>query len=94
MWVIMCSSPFWFFFNEYVGQCWPSASIWRYQRPPPLDYPDDLDTPDTEMIKNSKTATYRFLLDSGVIVPVGFSIVNGKKVYDPEAGVNEPRDPI
>jgi hypothetical protein len=68
MWIIMCSSPLWFLFNEFYGQTWPNAYIWRYQRPPPFDYPDDMETPDSVNYPVLKSKEYRQLYDSGLVV--------------------------
>ena len=48
MWVIVGFAPIWFNMCELFFQYWPDEDNWRYQRPPPLNYPDESETPDTE----------------------------------------------
>ena len=47
MWGLVSMIPFWFTYVEFFYQEWPDDDNWRYQRPPPLNYPDDMETPDT-----------------------------------------------
>ena len=46
MWVIVGTLPLTFIGNELFYQYWPDVDNWRYQRPAPLNYPDEDDTPD------------------------------------------------
>jgi hypothetical protein len=46
MWVIAGMTPIWFLAFELFYQYWPDVDNWRYQRPPPLNFPDEDDTPD------------------------------------------------
>lgn len=39
----------------------------KYQRPPPLNYPDDEDTPDFETYDNWKTPEFTYLYDAGLL---------------------------
>jgi len=57
-------------------------------RTPPLNYPDTEDTDDTDTFDNYKSPEARYLMDIGIIGPLWFDIVNGKKVYNKWAGVN------
>ena len=59
-------------------------------RPPPLDFPDEDDTPDTEIYETYNSADGRRLVDSGRHAPIWYDIVDGKKVYKKYAGVNQP----
>lgn len=93
MWVLAAGTPFWFTFMELFYQEWPDADNWRYQRPPPLNYPDDLETPDTEVSELFKTEQYKDLYDAGTVNPPFFEIKDGKKVYSRWAGVNDPLPP-
>ena len=59
--------------------------------PPPLDTPDNFVSPDTKMYKMFKEdLEYKLKIDNGDAVKPPFEIVNGKKVYDRFAGVNQP----
>lgn len=46
IWIFVGLTPIWFNFSELFLQYWPDEDNWRYQRPPPLNYPDEGDTPD------------------------------------------------
>ena len=46
MWIIVGTLPLTFIGNELFYQYWPDVDNWRYQRPAPLNYPDEDDTPD------------------------------------------------
>jgi hypothetical protein len=39
----------------------------KYQRPPPLNYPDAEDTPDEETADNWKSAEFKYLWDAGIV---------------------------
>lgn len=91
MWWIAGMMPILFFGNELFFQYWPDAENWRYQRPPPLDYPNPSDTPDTEVHKVFQSDAFKDMHDAGVTVPPFFDIIDGKKVYTKWAGVNQPR---
>lgn len=55
MWVIVGTLPITFFANELFNQNWPDIDNWRYQRPAPLNYPDEDDTPDNLYSKMFKS---------------------------------------
>jgi len=86
--------PLLFFGNEMFYQFWPDVDNWRYQRPPPLNYPNDAETNDTEVHNLFQSSIYKDFVDSGLGTAPWFNIVDGKKVYTKWAGVNEPRDAI
>ena len=88
------TTPLWFFANELFLQYWPEDDNWRYQRPPPLNYPDDLETPDTDYHSMFSSTPHKNLYDAGVVNAPFFDIKDGKKVYTKWAGVNSPRDPL
>jgi hypothetical protein len=94
MWILAGTCPLWYFAAELFFQYWPDADNWRYQRPPPLNFPDDSETPDSDYLKMFKSKPHMDLYDAGVTNPPFFSVVDGKKVYTKWAGVNDPRDPI
>ena len=48
MWVFAGIFPIAFFSCEFFFQGWVDEDNYRYQRPPPLMYPDEDDTPDPE----------------------------------------------
>jgi hypothetical protein len=45
-WMVACTIPFWFAISELFVQGWSDEDNYRYQRAPPLHYPDEEDTPD------------------------------------------------
>ena len=94
MWIIAGTAPLWFFAGEFYLQYWPEAENWGYQRPPPLNYPDDQDTNDMVYLQTFKSLGHRELHDAGVVNAPFFDIVDGIKVYSKWAGVNQPRLPI
>lgn len=59
MWIIGCMAPLWVFASDLYFQYWPDADNWRYQRPPPYNYPDDSDTPDDEYAQMFKSKAHR-----------------------------------
>jgi hypothetical protein len=91
MWVIACSTPLWFIAMELFFQEWPDEDNWRFQRAPPLNHPDDGETPDTDMFNVFNSEAHRDLFDAGVCNPPFFVIKDGKKVYSKWAGVNPGR---
>lgn len=52
-------APLWVFASDLYFQYWPDADNWRYQRPPPYNYPDDSDTPDDEYAQMFKSKAHR-----------------------------------
>ena len=44
--MVACTIPFWFAISELFVQGWSDEDNYRYQRAPPLHYPDEEDTPD------------------------------------------------
>jgi hypothetical protein len=59
MWIIACTTPLWFFANELFTQYWPDADNWRYQRPPPMNYPSTDETNDDAYIRMFKSIGQR-----------------------------------
>lgn len=93
-WLFCGILPTFYFCSEFLYQHYPDEEHWRLQRPPPLDYPDAQDTNNTVNYKNYHSKEGRRMLDMGLIVPLHFDIVDGKKVYRRFAGVNQPMDNI
>lgn len=62
--------------------------------PPTLDYPDTLDTPDTELYQGFHSRDGRLMRDTGFYTDLPFDIVDGKKIYKRFAGVNQPVEEI
>ena len=48
MWVIVALAPYWIVLNEMIYQGGVDQDQFKYQRPPPLNYPDEEDSPDVE----------------------------------------------
>jgi hypothetical protein len=48
MWVIVALTPYWYVLTEMVYSGMVDLDQFKYQRPPPLNYPDIEDSPDTE----------------------------------------------
>lgn len=67
MWVIIALTPYWYVTCESVYQQMVDGDQWKYQRPPPLNYPDEEDTPDTEAYENWKTPEFTYLWDAGLL---------------------------
>lgn len=84
----MGTCPLWFFASELFYQEWPDEDNWRYQRPPPLNYPNEEDTPDEETAANFASVQFQELWDAGVLKDPFFELKDGKKVYSKWAGVN------
>lgn len=88
--MVACTIPLWFIGNELFFQLWPDIDNWRFQRPPPLNFPDDDETPDNVYLKMFKSTAHQDLYDAGVVSEPFFTVVDGKKVYTKWSGVNQP----
>ena len=66
MWVLVGTMPLTFFANELFYQGWSDEDSYRYQRPPPLNYPDEDDTPDIEDFLVFQTPQYNEWYDAGL----------------------------
>ena len=92
IWIALANA-FWLYFGlEFLYQHYTDDEYFRKPRPPPLDHPNDTTTPDSKLIAFKKTPEYRYALDSGQIKPIQVSLVDGKKVIDKWAGVNQPME--
>lgn len=67
MWVFFALTPYWYVIDECVYQQWIDGDQLKYQRPPPLNYPDEEDTPDTETFENWKSPEFIYLWDAGLL---------------------------
>jgi hypothetical protein len=94
MWIIVGSIPIWFTANELFFQYWPQADTWRYQRPPPYNFPNDDDTPDDIYLRMFNSEPHKDFHDAGIVGAPFFTVKDGKKIYTEWAGVNQPRDAI
>ena len=89
-WILMLSAPLWFTYMEIFHQFMPDDDNYKFQRPPPLNYPDDTETPDTEVLELFESKAHKLLYDAGVTNPPFFEVKDGKKVYSKWSGVNQP----
>ncbi len=69
IWVFLGTASIWFTLGELVWQNWADEDNNRYQRPPPLNYPDEDETPDTDMYESFQTKEYRYLYEAGQLKP-------------------------
>jgi hypothetical protein len=90
MWLLVGAMPIIFWSCEFFIQKFPDEDYWRFQRPPPLNLPDPEDTPDEDTYQMFHSPSFRRLYEAGILVPPYFDIVEGKKIYTPESGVNQP----
>lgn len=67
MWVILGLTPYWYVIDEHIYVQMVDADGMKYQRPPPLNYPDDEDTPDFETHDNWKSPEFTYLWDAGLL---------------------------
>lgn len=94
MWAVVAVMPVIFWSCEFFFQKFPDEDYWRFQRPPPLECWDEDDTPDRETERLFHTPEFKWLYEAGILVPPFFKIEDDKKIYFPEAGVNQPMDVI
>ena len=92
VWFILVQMSWIYYAINFLYQHYTDAEYFKKPRPPPLDHPNDTTTPDTSSVKAKKTKEYRYLLDSGHLSPIRVDIVDGKKVFDKWAGVNQPME--
>ena len=79
---------------EYMYNHYPDVELWRKPLPPPLDKPDPFSTPDSAVDRAQNQNGWKMRRDAGVYTEPKMHIVNGKKVYDRFAGVNQPMEII
>lgn len=68
----------------------PSDTFFKKPLPPPLNFPDEDISPDTEYYNESKTLEYKLMYENGSVNEFPFEIINGKKVYKRFVGLNQP----
>ncbi|KRX05138.1 hypothetical protein PPERSA_06772 [Pseudocohnilembus persalinus] len=89
-WIILGFLPLIYFYLDFMYQHAPDEDYWRCPMPPPLNYPDPEDTDDTLTMQDYESRYGHYLVDSGIVDPIWYDIVDGKKVYKRFAGVNQP----
>ena len=94
IWAAVSMTFFFFFWVDFVYNHFPDELWHRKPRPPPLDFPDPISTPDTYQLQTAQTNEFKYAVDAGIFEKPPFKIVDGKKVYDRFAGVNQPMDVI
>jgi hypothetical protein len=67
MWLGVFLLPGGFFACEFFYQGWSDEDIYRYQKAPPLMYPDEDDTPDPEDYLVFRTPEYNDWWDAGLL---------------------------
>ena len=67
MWVGIALVPYWFVIQEVIYNQMVDGDQNKYQRPPPLNYPDEEDTPDTEAIEIWNSPEFTYLHDGGML---------------------------
>lgn len=78
-------------FEVYGKGSVADEDYWKtFVRPPPLDFPDEDDTPDTEYYESFHSNQGKRVFDTGRYVPLPYDIIDGKKVYKKFVGVNQP----
>lgn len=66
MWVFLPLTTYWHMIDECIYKQWVNGDQMKYQRPP-LNYPDDEDTPDFETYDNWKNPEFVYLWDAGLL---------------------------
>ena len=67
MWLLVGFLPYLFFGCELFYQGWSDEDAWKYQRPPPLHYPDAEDTPDAEDFLAFQTKEFNEWYNAGIV---------------------------
>jgi hypothetical protein len=60
-------TTYWHVIDECIYQQWVNGDQMKYQRLPPLNYPDDEDMPDFETYDNWKNPEFVYLWDAGLL---------------------------
>ena len=94
MWMFVGMIPYLYVINEFYIQKFPDENHWRLQRPPPFEYPDAQDTPDTSDNELFDSPEYKMLEEAGLVGSRFFKLEGGKKVYLEGTGVNQPMQEI
>ena len=75
--ILMGFLPIFFFTNEFFFNHYPDEDYWRISRPPPLDYPDNDDTDDTETVQDYNSLEGRRMVDTGLSYELWYDIKDG-----------------
>jgi hypothetical protein len=67
MWLVVALFPYIFVISETIYNQIVDGDQWKYQRPPPLNYPDEEDTPDTETYELFNSPEFKYLHDAGLM---------------------------
>merc|ERR1712050_798800 len=62
-WIVLGMLPVIFLGNEYLAQGFPDSDHWKNPRPPPTNWPDEGDTPDTQLYEEFHSPSGRSLYD-------------------------------
>ena len=66
-WFGVALIPYWLVIQEVIYHQMVDGDQNKYQRPPPLNYPDEEDTPDTETYELWKSEEFTYLHDAGIL---------------------------
>ena len=94
IWACVSMTFFFSFWVDFLYNHSPDTEWFRKPRPPPLDYPNALATPDSTQLKEKETLKFKYAIDSGLYKNPRYKVVDGKKVFDRFAGVNQPMERI
>jgi hypothetical protein len=89
-WWIVGALPLLWFYGEFVIEKLPDEDHWKKAMPPPLHYVDAYETPDQEMFDLWNTRDHQLVYEAGMLAKPWFKIENGKKIYLPHSGTNQP----
>ena len=59
--------PYWYVIQEVIYHQMVDGDQNKYQRPPPLNYPDQDDTPDNETYEIWQSPEFKYLWDAGLL---------------------------
>ena len=67
IWALVALIPYWYVIQEVIYHQMVDGDQNKYQRPPPLNYPDEDDTPDTETHDIWQTGEFTYFWDAGLM---------------------------
>ena len=83
---------FLYIWSEMFYTKFPDEEFYKKPLPPPLDYPNEDATPDTDRLEFQKTLEWKYLYENGSLDPLPFKIIDGKKVFSKYSGLNQPME--